>query len=128
MAGRYRSEQLNELFRRELSRLLLTEIKDPRVLGVTVNDVHVTRDLSYATVYVTVDASEDTEDAIEGLERAAGFIRRELGKGLHLRKIPEFRFVNDTTREHASRIEDLLRQAREADAAIGEDAESDDGD
>ena len=128
MAGRYRSERLNELFRRELSRLLLTEIKDPRVLGVTVSDVHVTKDLSYATVYVSIDSSEEPEGALEGLERAAGFIRRELGKGLHLRKIPEFRFVNDTTREQANRIDELLRQAREADARTGEAAEAGDGD
>lgn len=120
MSGRHRTERLNEMFRRELSRLLLTEIKDPRVLGVTVNDVRVTNDLSYATVYVTVDRSEDAEGAMEGLERASGFIRRELGQGLHLRKIPEFRFEADTTMAEANRIEELLRQAKEADARGGD--------
>ncbi|MFV1987168.1 MAG: 30S ribosome-binding factor RbfA [Gemmatimonadota bacterium] len=124
MAGRHRSERLNELFRRELSRLLLTEIKDPRVSGVTVNEVRVTNDLSYATAYVTVDASEDAGAAMEGLQGAAGFIRRELAKGSHLRKIPEFRFENDTIRDHVSRIDELLRQVREADAAAGEEVDA----
>ena len=95
--------------------MLLTEIKDPRVSGVTVSDVRVTRDLSYADVYVGVDASGDRAAALEGLERAAGFIRRELGRRLHLRKIPEFRFEADETLSHASRIEELLRQVHETD-------------
>jgi ribosome-binding factor A len=118
MPGRHRTERLNELFKRELSRLLLTGIRDPRVSGVTVNDVRVTNDLSYATVFITVDSATDPEGAMEGLEHAAGFIRRELGQGMQLRKIPEFRFETDTTMARANRIDDLLRQAREADAAL----------
>jgi len=114
---------LNELFRRELSRLLLTEIKDPRVSGVTVNEVRVTNDLSYATAYVTVDAAEDAGAAMEGLQAAAGFIRRELAKGSHLRKTPEFRFENDTIRDHVSRIDELLRQVREADTSASEEVD-----
>lgn len=89
---------------------------------MTVNDVRVTNDLSYATVFVSVDAADDAESALAALERAAGFIRRQLGHGLHLRKIPEFRFEIDTTRARASRIDELLRQAREADAAISRSA------
>ena len=95
--------------------MLLSEIKDPRVSGVTVTDVRVTRDLSYATVYVGVDASGGRAAALEGLERAAGFIRREMGRRLHLRKIPEFRFEADETLSHASRIEELLRQVHATD-------------
>lgn len=113
-----RTERLNELFRRELSRLLLTEIKDPRVLGVTVTDVRVTSDLSYADVYVTVEGGEEGNEALDGLERASGFIRRSLGQGLHIRKIPEFRFRIDETLDQAGRIEELLRQAAVADAEV----------
>ena len=61
-----------------------------------------------------------TEEGIAGLEHASGFIRRELGQALRLRKIPEFRFVADHTPEHASRIEELLRQAREGDSNRGD--------
>jgi len=116
MSGRHRVERLNELFRRELSRLLLTDIKDPRVAGVTVSEVRVTNDLSYADVFVRVDPSEHAAEALEGLEHASGFVRREMGKAVSLRKIPEFRFEVDETLEHASRIEELLRQVREGDS------------
>lgn len=88
-------------------------LKDPRLDGVTVTDVRATRDLSFATVYVRSD--EDVEVGIEGLEHAVGFIRREFGRSLRLRKIPEFRFVPDETPEHAGRIEALLRQVRQSD-------------
>jgi len=115
MPGHHRIERLNELFRRELSRLLLTEIKDPRVLGVTVSQVRVTNDLSYADVFVRVDPVDNARTALDGLEKASGFIRRELGRELTLRKIPEFRFELDDTLEHASRIEELLRQVREGE-------------
>ena len=104
---------MGELFRREFTRLLMGSLKDPRLDGVTVTDVRATRDLSFATVYVRSD--ENVEAAIEGLEHAVGFIRREFGRSLRLRKIPEFRFVPDETPEHASRIEALLRQVRESD-------------
>ena len=110
MTHRHRGERLGELFRRELTRLLLGPLKDPRLDGVTVTDVRATKDLSFATVYVRSD--EDVADGIEGLEHAAGFIRRELGRSLRLRKIPEFRFLPDETPEHASRIEELLRRVR----------------
>ena len=111
MSHRHRGERLGELFRREFTRLLMGPLKDPRLEGVTVTDVRATRDLSFATVYVRAD--EDVEAAVEGLEHAAGFIRRELGRSLRLRKIPEFRFLPDETPEHASRIEALLREVRE---------------
>lgn len=114
MSRAYRAEQLGELFRRELTRLLLGPLKDPRVAGVTVTEVRAGRDLSFATVFVRSDG--DVEEGIAGLEHALGFIRKELGRTLRLRKIPEFRFVADRTPEHASRIEELLRQARESDA------------
>ena len=113
MSHRHRGERLGELFRREFTRLLMGPLKDPRLEGVTVTDVRATRDLSFATVYVRSD--EDVEAAVEGLEHAVGFIRRELGGSLRLRKIPEFRFVPDETPEHASRIEALLREVRESD-------------
>ena len=93
---------------------------------MTVTEVRVTSDLSYATVFVTIDGSEDREAALEGLERARGFIRREMGQALHLRKIPEFRFETDTTLANASRIEELLKQARESDRAVHSDPGVDD--
>jgi len=115
MAGSHRIERLNEMFRRELAGLLLAGINDPRVMGATVTEVRVTRDLSYATVFVRLDGTKDPDGARAGLARASGFIRRELGRSLRLRKMPELRFEPDETLERAGRIEELLRQVRESD-------------
>lgn len=108
-----RTDRLNQLLREELSRLVRTELKDPRVRTVTVTGVETTPDLMHATVYVrTLDDEIPAEEAVAGLERASGYIRRELGKDLRLRRIPEFRFEVDRTLERVSRIEALLERAR----------------
>jgi ribosome-binding factor A len=112
MSPNRRTVRLNQLFREELARLLRTEIKDPRVAAVTVTRVDVTQDLSYADVYVrTLTNDVPLEDAIAGLESAEGFIRRRLGRDLHIRRIPDFRFHADRSLEHVQRIEDLLEEA-----------------
>lgn len=110
MASNRRSERLNQLFREELATLVQTELKDPRVAGVTITRVDVTQDLAYADVYVrTLTGSED--EAIAGLQSAEGFIRRRLGRELHVRRVPDFRFHVDRGLEHAQRIEALLDEA-----------------
>ena len=107
-----RTVRLNQLLREELATLLQMEIKDPRVAAVTVTRVDVTQDLSYADVYVrTLTNDVPLEDAIAGLESAEGFIRRRLGRELHLRRIPDFRFRADRALEHVRRIESLLDEA-----------------
>jgi len=107
----HRSERLNELFRREITQLLIGSLKDPRIVGASVTGVRVTNDVSIATVFVR--STTDLKDAIEGLEHASGFIRRQLGQNLRLRRVPEFRFVADDTLEHANRIEELLRGTKD---------------
>ena len=116
--NRRRTIRLNQLLREELARLLQTEIKDPRVRAVTITRVDATRDLSYADVYVrTLTDETPVEDAIAGLESAEGFVRRRLGRELHLRRIPDFRFHADRALEHVQRIEVLL------DEALGENGD-----
>jgi ribosome-binding factor A len=100
------------MFRRELSHLIQRRLKDPRVRGVTVTEVRTSPDLSHASVYLRSDAPVAVEEAIEGLESAAGYVRRELGRAMHIRKVPEFRFVADHGLERAERIEELLRRSR----------------
>jgi ribosome-binding factor A len=113
-----RTIRINQLLREELSRLVQVEIKDPRVRSVTITRVDVTQDLSYADVYVrTLTEDAPVEEAISGLESAEGFIRRRLGRELHLRRIPDFRFSADRALEHVQRIESLL------DEALGEHAD-----
>ncbi|MCL7985183.1 MAG: 30S ribosome-binding factor RbfA [marine benthic group bacterium] len=107
-----RVQRLNQLLREELATLLRTESKDPRVRTVTITDVETTSDLALAEVFIrTLGGEMPVEKAIEGLESAEGFLRRELGRRLHLRRIPELIFTPDTTLEHATRIESLLEEA-----------------
>lgn len=99
------AERIQEL----LSTLIQFEVKDPRLQGVTVLDAEIDRELMYATVYVTsLGGEDDREEVMEGLEDANGFLRREVGSHLSLRRVPELRFEWDETREQAARIEDLL--------------------
>jgi ribosome-binding factor A len=107
-----RIERVNQLLREEIAALLRREVKDPRVATVTVTDVETTSDLKHANVYVrTLGEDVPVEEAIAGLESAEGYLRRELGRTLRLRRIPELQFRADRALEHARRIEDLLDEA-----------------
>lgn len=110
MANR-RSERLNEQLRREISDILRRVVRDPRIGLPTVTRAEVTPDLWMARVFVRVGGTEaERQGALEGLEAAAPFIRRELSARLKVRRVPELRFEIDRTLEHASRIEELLRE------------------
>lgn len=76
---------------------ILREVKDPRVSKlISIVKLQVSEDLSYATVYISaIEGMEKTEESVKGLKNAAGYIRRELGSKLKLRKVPELRFVAD---------------------------------
>ena len=109
MASR-RIERLNEQLRREISDILRRDVRDPRIGLPTVTRVEATPDLVLARVFVRITGSDEERAlALEGLDGASAFIRREL-RGLRLRRVPELRFETDRTLEHASRIEELLRE------------------
>jgi ribosome-binding factor A len=105
-----RLARLNEQFRREITAILRRSVRDPRTTDVVVNSVQVTPDLWLARVFVGV-RGEDAEraEAFRGLDAAANFIRRELSGVLHIRRIPELRFLEDKTLAQANRIEEILR-------------------
>lgn len=120
--SRKRVARLNEQLKRELTQIIQFELRDPRVGSVTITDVAVTPDLYHARVFFSLTGdAEEKRRAHEGLRAAAGFLRTELGRRLHIRRAPELHFELDATLEHALRIEQLLRQVR--DAAGGEQAE-----
>lgn len=122
--------RVNQLLLEELASLLRKESKDPRVSTVTITGVETTSDLKHADVFVrTLGGAVPVDEAIAGLESAEGFLRRQLGRNLHLRRIPELRFVADHTLEHARRIEDLLDEALgDGREQATEDARNDGGD
>ena len=111
----YRMDRTSEDIMRELTAILRT-VKDPRVSGslLSIVRVDVTRDLSYATVYISSMSGLDTaKEAVKGLKSAAGYMRRELGYALSLRHTPELRFVADDSIEYSAGIQKILREIGE---------------
>jgi len=98
-----RLDRISEEIKKEISRIIREDVKDPRISSmVSILRVDVSRDLRHAKVYVTVLGSEEEKSStIEGLTRAAGFIRKELGRVLTIRYIPELHFVLDTSIEYS---------------------------
>ena len=104
-----RLARLNEQLKREVSDLVLRKVRDPRVGLVTITSVEVAGDLGSARVYVrTQDPNDELNESLAGLEAAAPFLRRELGRSLHLRRVPELRFQQDHSLDQARRIEEIL--------------------
>lgn len=118
-----RTQRVGDQMQRELADLIQREIKDPRLGMTTVNEVRVSKDLSYADVYVTILNTANLEDesaadeSIEILKNAAGFLRSELGHRIKLRVMPHLRFHYDRTLGEGRRISTLIDQARARDEA-----------
>jgi ribosome-binding factor A len=106
-----RIERVQRLLRSEISSVMQRKLKDPRVGMVTITDVDVSPDLKNARVYVSI-LGEDKSETLAGLRSAAGFIRSELMKVLHLRPMPVLEFAIDESLARAERTLDLLDQIR----------------
>ena len=111
-----RTLRIAEQIQRDLAELLRLEVKDPRIGMVTLTDVEVTADYAHAKVYFTTlgDAGQ-VAAATEGLNRAAGFLRHELGHRIKLRSIPQLHFIHDESVERGVRLSRLI------DAAVADD-------
>ena len=110
-----RTERLNTLLRDEISTLLREDVRDPRMSGlVSLTYVDVSPDLRNAYAYVSVLGSdEDRASTMEALEAARPFVRRELGRRLRLRTIPDVRFISDTSIAEAQQLTDTMRRNAE---------------
>lgn len=109
MADR-RLARLGEQLKRELSSAIRHQVRDPDVGLLTVTGVDVTSDLWLARVYIQASgSSEEQERTLLGLTRAAPFLRSALGRTLHIRRMPELRFMPDASISAGQRIEELLR-------------------
>ncbi|MDW7644588.1 MAG: ribosome-binding factor A [Desulfuromonadales bacterium] len=105
-----RTQRVGEEIQKEISSLLLNGLKDPRIGFVTITSVDVTADLQIAKVYFTVLGDEAArKNSEKGLNSSIPFIRRELGKRLRLRHVPDIVFKYDTSLEYGNRIETLLK-------------------
>jgi ribosome-binding factor A len=125
-----RPDRVAEGIREEVATFLAEDVKDPRITGfVTVTGVDVTRDLRHAKVFVSVMGTDEEKSAtFEGLASVASHLRPRVGRALRLRLAPEISFHADESVARASRIETLLAQIKEEDAARApaDGAESDD--
>ena len=106
-----RPKRVAELIRKEIAELLMRGVKDPRIGFVSVMDVRMSPDLRYANVYVSLYGGEkEKKSSLAGLHQSSGWIRRELGKRVRLRFVPEVRFFEDDSLDRVFRLEEVFRE------------------
>lgn len=113
MATSRRVARVSELIKREVSKMLMQDIKDDRVGAgmVSVTDVDVSGDLQHAKIFVSIYGSAEAKtETMAGLKAATGFVRSELGQRIRLRRTPEVVFLEDTSLERGDRILNLLNR------------------
>jgi len=118
MPSKIRLQRISDRIRNELAEMLVKEVQDPRLSGISVTDVKVDRELAFADIYVSaVEGQERTREVMEGLHSASGFLRRELAVRVDLRVFPKLRFHWDPTPERADHIERILAGLRSEEEA-----------
>ena len=121
-----RSQRVVEQIHRELAEMIRLEVKDPRVGFITISGVEITPDYAHAKVFFTSMTGEaEVPEILQGLRRAGGFLRRELGRRMRIHTIPELHFHYDRSVEEGARLSRLIDDVVRDDAARqGNDAES----
>lgn len=108
-----RAQRVSEALREELAEIIGYELSDPRVIGVDVTEVLLSPDLRLAQVRVALQgAEEERQQALEGLEHARHYLRREISHRLQLYKMPELRFEADAEISSGRRVEQILKRIR----------------
>lgn len=110
-SGSFRYKRVGELLKHEIMNIIFRELKDPRVVNVSITDIVVSKDLSIAKVYIRTLLEADRDACVIGLNSSSNFIRGKLMKVLRLKKIPQLEFFYDDTLDNAFRIESLIREA-----------------
>lgn len=111
MSKNWRQDQLGEVISHELSDLIRTRMKDPRIGFASITDVNVSADLRHAKVFVSVMGSEqDQRETLAGLNHASGFLRHELAQRLTIRYTPEIVFRLDESIAHGAHVLDLINR------------------
>jgi ribosome-binding factor A len=109
--GFQRSDRVAEQVRRDLADLIRTELKDPRVGMISLTAVELTPDYAHAKVFFTTLQAEHLGEIEQGLRRAAGFLRRELGRRIHIHTLPELHFIYDASVERGASLSQLIDEA-----------------
>jgi len=110
-----RVRRVAEQIKKDIGGIINYELKDPGVASITsVTDVSLSRDLRHAAVYVSIYGSDaEKEETLQALNRAAGFIRSEIGKRIRLRHTPEINFRLDNSIEYGAYIERVIKSLKE---------------
>jgi ribosome-binding factor A len=104
-----RTDRVADSLRKELSVLLMREVRDPRVALATISRVQVARDLGHARIWISVLGDEETrQQTMAGIEHAKGFLRSQIGRRLKLRVTPELAFELDRGAEYLQDMTELL--------------------
>jgi len=108
-------ERLESAFEKEISYILMNEIKDEAIRFVTITGCEITNDLSFAKVYFTVLDSNKKEDTVKALNKAKSFIRGQLSRRVDIRHTPELTFIFDDSIEYGNRIENIIKEINQED-------------
>ncbi|VBB08047.1 Hypothetical protein LUCI_3312 [Lucifera butyrica] len=116
--GQLRVEKVQEFIKQEISKIILTELKDPRVGFVTVTHVEVSGDLHTAKVYLSLMGNDEQKVATwQGLQSAIGYLRSEIGKRIRLRITPELSLHIDDSLDYSTRIQELLTKLKQEEGS-----------
>ncbi|MFD1431792.1 30S ribosome-binding factor RbfA [Lacticaseibacillus yichunensis] len=112
---KHRIGRVETQIQREVNDILLKDVNDPRVLGVTITGVHLTGDLQQATIYFSILADDPAKiaEAKAGLDKAKGLIRSEVGQRIKLFKVPSLTFEQDTSVQYGARIDQLINEMKQ---------------
>jgi ribosome-binding factor A len=114
-----RSDRVADVLQKEICQLLLKEVKDPHLGFITITGVEVSRDLKLAKIFYTLLGSPDqAEESSRALQRITPFIKKQLGRKLHLRSIPDISFRYDHSLEYGTKIDTILDSLRESSDAL----------
>lgn len=124
--ARLRVEKVQEAIQQEISKMLLHDVKDPRIQFVTVTGVELTDDMSYAKIFVSLYGDESKrEETWKALNKALGFLRTEIAKRIRLRFAPQLILQKDTSAEYGAHIQSLLDKIRLGENPDGKEGADD---
>lgn len=120
-----RRDRVSEQIRRELAELIRTELKDPRVGMVSITGVEVSADYAHAKVFFSsMGGREHLDSVLAGLQKAAGFLRRELGRRITIHSTPQLHFVFDESLERGADMSKLIQEAVSISKASSDSSDS----
>ncbi len=110
MSKLWRSEKISKLLLKEICYILNNDLKDSRFKKITLTYAKITNDLQHASIYFQINNKNELDEINKLLKKAGGVIRFYLSRRIHLKELPDFKFIYDDSLEKSQRIEDLLKE------------------